>query len=121
MVGFRKAKRDREGVAVSGTFTLSPEDVGKTLVCTDTTSITLPSPAECTIGDDILIIQTADADLTVGLNEKIITKNNAAADSVAYSTSGEKIGGAFWCHCTGTKWAVLPLAEETQTVTVTTD
>jgi hypothetical protein len=114
-------KRDREGVSVTGTLSLSPSDVGKTLFATGGATITLPNPAQCEIGDDILIINTSDDTLTVSYNEKIITLNNVAADAVALSTSSEKAGGGFWCHCTGSKWACLPLTEETQTVTVTTD
>lgn len=121
MVGFRLPSNHREGVTISASVTLLPGDCGKTLIVDNTATVTLPTPAQCPIGADILIINIADTDLTVGLNELIITKNNAAADSVAYSTSSEKIGGAFWCHNTGTKWVALPLAEETQTITVGTD
>lgn len=121
MSGLRQPGRGREVVTTSGNITLTNHDVGKTVIATGAAVVTLPNPGTCTAGDDILVIQTADSDLTVSLDEKIITKNNAAADAVAFSTSSEKIGGAFLCVCTGTKWAALPLAEETQTVTVTTD
>ena len=100
---------------------MTVHDCGKTFFITDTATITLPAVATCPKGADILFINCSDTDLSVGLNELILTKNNAAADSVAYATSSEKIGGAFWCFNTGAKWAVLPLAEETQTVSVTTD
>lgn len=121
MSGFRQPGRGREAVTVAASVTLTNHDVGKTLLVTAAATVTMPNPATCNAGDDILIINTADSDLTVALDEKILTKNNAAADSVAYSTSSEKIGGAFLMVCTGTKWAALPLAEEAQTITVATD
>jgi len=121
MSGLRQPGRGREAVTVTGNVTLTNHDVGKTFLVTAASVVTMPNPGTCLPGDDILIIQTSDNDLTVSLDEKILTKNNAAADSVAYSTSSEKIGGAFLCVCTGTKWAALPLAEEAQTITVTTD
>ena len=121
MSGLRQPGRNRENVNISGTVTLTPHDLGKTFWVTDTAVITLPTPGLCPNGGDILFINYSDTDLTVGLNELTVTKNNLAADSVAYSTSSEKIGGAFWAHTNGVKWAVLPLAEETQTISVTTD
>lgn len=121
MPGLRQPRNSREGISIAASVTLTNFDCGKTFFVTAAATVTLPAPSTCPIGAEILVINTADTDLTVGLNELIITKNNAAADSVALSTSSEKIGGAFWCHNTGAAWVVLPLTEETQTVTVTTD
>lgn len=123
MAGLRQPGRNRETVELTATQTMTTFDIGKTFLVNGSGAvvITLPAPADTPVGGDMLFINIADQDLTVGLNEKVLTKNNAAADSVAYSTSGEKIGGAFWCINTGALWAILPLAEETQTITVTTD
>jgi hypothetical protein len=73
------------------------------------------------VGADMLFINIADQNVTVGLNEKILTKNNAAADSVAFSTAGELIGAALMVVSTGSLWCAIPLAEETVTMTVATD
>lgn len=123
MSGTRQPGGNREIVVVTGTMTLSPHHVGKTILVESSgaTTLTMPTPAQCLKGGDILIINSADQDLVVGLNELIITKHNLAADSVAYSTANEKIGGAFWMINTGSKWAALPLAEEAVTITVATD
>lgn len=121
MAGLRQPGRGREAISVAASTTLTNHDVGKCILVTAVATITMPDPATCSAGDEILIINTADSDLTVSYNEKILFKNNAAADSVAYSTSSEKIGGAFLMVCTGTLWAALPLAEEAQTITVGTD
>lgn len=124
MSGTRQPGRNRELITLTATtLTVTPHDAGKTIVCnaSGATTITMADPGTFTPGCDVLIVNLADQDLTVSCNEKIVTKNNAAADSVALSTSNEKIGGGFWMHCLGTLWLALPLAEEAQTVTVGTD
>lgn len=123
MSGTRQPGRGREGVTITGTLTLTNQDVGKCILsnASGACTVTLPDPSTCNPGDDILIVNMVDQNLIVALDEKIMTLNNAAADSVAFQTSSEKIGGAFLCVCTGTKWACLPMAEETQTITVATD
>lgn len=123
MPGLRQPGRNREGVTLTATQTLTRHDVGKTFFVNGSGAvvITMPSPATCQPGDDMLFINIADQDLTIGLDEKILTKNNAAADSIAFSTSGEKIGSTALLVCTGTLWAAIPLAEEAVTMTVATD
>lgn len=123
MSGTRQPGGNREVVVVTGTMTLTDWHVGKTILVESSASctLTMPTPAQCLKGGDILIINCADQDLVVGLNELIITKHNLAADSVSYATANEKIGGAFWMFNTGSKWAALPLAEEAVTITVATD
>jgi hypothetical protein len=53
-----------------------------------------------------------------GQDEEIVSINDLTADSVSFQTSSEKIGGGFRAVCDGTSWIVVPLATETQTVTV---
>jgi len=68
-------------------------------------------------------ISGADVDMTItsAVADTIITFNDVAADSVAFSTSSEKIGGAVEVYCDGTSLYVLPaLASEAQTVTIAT-
>lgn len=65
----------------------------------------------------------ADQNLTVtaATADTIITFNDVAADSVAFSTSSEKIGGSIEVFCDGTYLYALPhLASEAQTVTIAT-
>ena len=123
MAGLRQPGRGREGITVTASVTLTNHDVGKTYfsnagaACT----FTLPAPGTCNAGDEILFVNLVDQNMLIALNELIITKNNAAADSVSFETSSEKIGAAALAVCTGSKWAVLPLAEELMTITVATD
>jgi hypothetical protein len=123
MSGTRQPGGNKEVVVVTATMTLSSHHVGKTILVESSAActLTMPTPEQCLKGGEMLIINSADQNLIVGLDEKIITKNNLAADSVAYQTAGELIGGAFLMVNTGSKWAALPLAEEAVTITVATD
>ena len=125
MAGTRQPGRNRELITATASVTLGPEDAGKT-VCNvgaaGAVTVTLPAPAACRPGDDILVLSCADQDLVVasGTADQMITLNDVAADSVALSTSSEKAGGGFLFTCVGTKWHCAPMTEETQTVTVVT-
>lgn len=123
MAGLRQPGRGREGITVTASTTLTSHDVGKTFfsAASGACTFTMPNPATCSPGDEIILINTVDQNMLAALDEKILFKGNAAADSVSYETSSEKIGGAFLMVCTGTKWAALPLAEEAVTITVVTD
>ena len=123
MPGSRQPGRMREVVALTASATLTAFDMGKTFHTTGASgavTVTLPDPATCS-GGDILILNVADQDLIISCDEKVIALNNVAADSVAVSTAGEQIGGAFWMVALPTKWFALHLTEETQTSTVATD
>lgn len=70
-----------------------------------------------------LFVNGADQNMTVtaGTADTAVTFNDLAADSVAFSTSSEKIGGVIEVFCDGTTLFVLPrLASEAQTVTIAT-
>lgn len=65
----------------------------------------------------------ADQNMTVtaGTADTMVAFNDIAADSVAFSTTSEKVGGMFEVIGTGTKWLVMPtLGQDSQTVTVAT-
>lgn len=70
-----------------------------------------------------LFVNGADQNLTVtaATADTAVTFNDLAADSVAFSTASEKIGGVIEVICDGTTLFVLPrLASEAQTVTIAT-
>ncbi len=70
-----------------------------------------------------LFVNGADVDMTItsAVADTEVTFNDLAADSVAFATSSEKIGGVVEVICDGTTLFVLPrLASEAQTVTITT-
>lgn len=114
MAGTRQPGRQRELIITTASLTLTAFDVGKTICnvgASGAVVITLPAPATCNAGDDILVLSCADQDLTCtsGTADTLITLNDIAADSVALSTSGKKAGGGFIFTCVGTKWHCLPL------------
>lgn len=127
MAGTRMPGGQREVVNTTASITLTNFDAGKTITnvgASGTVTVTLPTPASCNDGDDIIVLSCADQTLTCtsGTADTLITFNDLAADSVSLSTTGEKIGGGFKFTCVGssTKWHVQVLCEETQTVTVAT-
>lgn len=88
-----------------------------------TAAHTLTLPAISTGPFYFKILQGAGYEIvvTAATADTIITFNDAAADSVKFSTSSEIIGGHYEVICDGTSLFVLPiLASEAQTVTVTT-
>ena len=84
-------------------------------------TITLPAVAAGLVGTDVMIVNVSASTLTVQATAgEMVYFNDLTANSVALSTNSEKIGGGFRCICDGTSWIVIPMTEETQTVTVTT-
>lgn len=83
-------------------------------------------PATASKGLWYVFYNVADHDLKVtsGTADTVVTFNDAAADSVAYSTMNEQIGGAFLVVGDGTGWLVFPynagLGATAQTLTVAT-
>ena len=69
-------------------------------------------------------INGADQDMTVTAEtaDTMITFNDLAADSVAFSTASEQIGGAVMVVCDGTSLFAIPMGAggHVQTVTVAT-
>ena len=88
-----------------------------------TAAVTLTLPAISDGPFYFKILQGAGYAITVtsAVADTIITFNDAAADSVVFSTASEIIGGHYEVICDGTSLFVLPiLASEAQTVTVAT-
>jgi hypothetical protein len=82
-------------------------------------TFTLPAASSVNKGDWALFINVADQNMIVaGADEGLVVINDLTADSIAFQTTSEKIGGAFLAISDGTSWTVLPIATETQTVTV---
>ena len=55
-------------------------------------------------------------------SDTMVTFNDIAADSVAIQTSNEKVGGAAFCYCDGSKWMMQLMTYDgaDQAVTVST-
>jgi len=76
---------------------------------------TLPTAAD---GLYYLFVNAVNQNMTItyGTGDKIITFNDAAADSVAFSTTNEKIGAVALAFSDGTNWYVINLSPNTATV-----
>lgn len=103
---------------IHGNKTLTAADNNTFFIVTAASTITLPTLAA---GLVFGFFQEADANLIVAgpsSPDNIITFNDAAADSVAYSTSGEKIGAALmvFSDIAVTKWCHLQMCKNTLTV-----
>lgn len=95
---------------ISASATLTAADSGTIYHVTGATAaVTVTLPAISTGPFSFLIINGSDVDLTVaaGTADTAVTFNDLAADSVAFSTSSEKIGGAVEVYCDGVTLFVL--------------
>jgi hypothetical protein len=125
MAGLRQPGGNRELITTTADLTLTNNDVGK-IICnlgaSGAVNITLPAPTTCSPGDSIMVLSCADQNLTVtsGTADTLITLHDVAADSVAFSTASEKIGGGWTFVCVGSKWHCSPHITEAQTQTVAT-
>lgn len=107
--------------SIGAAYTFVAEDSGTLFLATAALTMTLPAASAAFKGCWGRLINGADTDLVLAATAgEMVFKNDLAANSVSYATSSEKIGGGFEFFCDGTKWYVLPVAEETQTITVVT-
>lgn len=82
-------------------------------------TFTLPAVTAAMAGAAVEFYSIADQDMIVaGTSGELVTFNNAAADSVAFSTTSEQIGAHVKAICDGTSWLIILGAEETATATV---
>lgn len=88
---------------------------------TAATTFTLPAVASAD-GCIYYFVNAVDQDMTIASAEgdNMVAKNDASADSIAFSTTSEKIGGAVMVVSDGTKWYTFPMSEELVTITVAT-
>lgn len=111
-------------VAKTANYTVKFNESGTiftTAGATANVAFTLPDPTD---GKWVyLFVVGADVNLTVSAAtaDTLITFNDVAADSVAYSTSSEKIGGAILCFSDGTNPYAVPFGvSHRQTATIAT-
>ena len=107
MPGLRQPGGHREVVALTASTTLTNHDIGKVFTnrgAAGSVTITLPAPDSTNQGGCIDVHVVADQTVVVTTTDKLAIFNDAAADSVAVQTSGEKIGGSFQFISDGTSW-----------------
>jgi hypothetical protein len=101
-----------------GSYTVVAADNGLLFLATAVATFTLPTKQN---GLAFRFVQTADANLVISGSGDIVHKNSVAANTVTFSTAGEKIGSHVLVEClytnTGTlKWLVSNLGGTTATV-----
>ena len=99
-------------------YTVTNDDNGLLFVATAAVIFTLPTKEN---GLAFRFLQTADADLAIHGSGDIVHKNNAAANSVTFGTTSEKIGSHALVECIYTaegtlKWIVSNLGGTTAAV-----
>ncbi len=119
---YRNASPVIEDKAVS--YTIVPGDIGKVLVATAAATFTLPPIADVWNGWNVTCLNGANTNMTISApTGKLVTFNDVAANSIAYSTTSEKVaGGAQIVYDSAlTKYlAFLHVAGEEQTITYAT-
>lgn len=87
-----------------------------------TGAVTLTLPASPKRGLRYKITNVSDQNLIIaaGTADTMVAYNDLNADSVALSTSSEKIGGSFEVIGDGTGWVVVPMVWDGQTATIAT-
>lgn len=83
-------------------------------------NFTLPATAKKGLRYGVYVVAGQDTTLTAGTADTAVTFNDATSDSVALSTTSEKIGGHFEVLGDGTGWLVIPHLWEAQTMTIAT-
>lgn len=110
--------------AKTASYQVTKEDTGTIFHTTGATAAVTFTLPPITDGPFYFVfINGADVDMTVAskVADTAVTYNDLAADSVAFSTSSEKIGGAVEVICDGTTLFVLPrISSSYQNVTVAT-
>jgi hypothetical protein len=125
MPGFRQPGGQREVVALTASTTLTSYDSGKIFTnrgATGSITITLPVVNNETAGAELEVLVIADQTVIVASSpaDTLVIFNDAAADSIALQTSGEKIGGALRFVCDGTAWVAQSLCSGAHTLTTAT-
>jgi hypothetical protein len=107
----------------TASFSVTEADSGKIfLVYGATAAVVVTLPAVGSIFS-CQVVNLSDVDCTVQsvAADTLITYADLTADSAAFSTSSERIGGSFWCFGNGVIIAALArIASSYQNVTVVT-
>lgn len=108
--------------AKTSSYTVLVSDMGKVFTtrgAAGAVTFTLPAASSALAGASVEFYSVADQNMIVaGQDEEIVCFNDLTADSIGFTTTSEKIGGGIRAVCDGTSWICVPLATETQTVTI---
>lgn len=106
-------------ISKAASYTCLAEESGSVYVATAVATFTLP--AVTNTGWNAWFFNAADANMTVaGATGTLVTDNDVAANSIAFSTSGHKIGGAVYVVSDGTNWFTFQAGNGSAVGTVAT-
>jgi len=112
--------------AKTAAYTVLNKDCGTLFTTTGASgavTFTLPTASAANAGVWFEFFNSVDQTMTIACatNDTLIVFNDVAADSIAFSTASEKIGGGVRVVSDGSKWLVfVALGAETQTPTIAT-
>jgi len=113
----------RNVVAKTEDYTVTEEDhdtLFTTRGAAGAVNFTLPTTALVGLSYSFFAIADQNLVVTGGTADTMVTGDDAGADSVAFSTSTERIGGSFTVYGDGTSWLVVShIPNDAFTVTVT--
>lgn len=93
---------------IGAAYTTTVYDTGTIFIVTGAITFTVLDPVTSLTGHHYWIYIGADVSVTVNTvtatNDKFVFFNDAAGDSIAFSTSGQKIGNAIHLFCDGALW-----------------
>lgn len=109
-------------VSKAADYVVVASDAGTLFTATAAVNFTLPALAAGLGPLEFLNLADSNMTVTSAAGDDIVWDNDAAADSLAFSTASHKIGGRlrFMVNAAGTKWYVENLSPATCTVTVVT-
>jgi len=114
----------RNVVAKTTDYTVTAEDhdtLFTTRGAAGAVNFTLPATALVGLSYSFFNVANQNMTVTGGTADTMVTENDAAADSVAFSSLNEKVGGSFTVYGDGTSWLVVShLPNDGFTVTVAT-
>ena len=108
---FKYGSKNIEIGQVITDLTMDENDLNMLWTCTTADcEFTLPAPAVKYTGMWAKFVMLADFELKVtsGTADTMVILDDATADSVAFTTASEQIGGMIECICTGTAWIAIP-------------
>ena len=112
----------RGTAVVTASTTVTADDSGVIFISNGSGAVTFTLPAIALgKGKMFIFINRVDQNMTIasaGSLDNIVAFHDVAADSVAFSTSSEKIGGAMLIVGDGTYWYAMNMSAGANTVTV---
>ena len=111
-------------IAKASTATLTAAESGSVITTEGAGGAVILTTPAVAAGLHYWIINAEDQDLTItaGGTDTLVTFNDIEADTVAYTTTGEQIGGGAFLVSDGTKWMVFLMTYDAtdQAVSITT-